>query len=98
MKLKLTKPVVLKGKEDTFTEITELTFREEICAGDLRGCKLGSFLSIADCPVEDLLKLAGRLCAQPDPVMNGLSFADLGEVVALVSVFMQAGQSTGKSP
>jgi hypothetical protein len=87
-KLILKKPVVVGEKG---APVTELNFREEVVAGDLRGLKLsGSGLS-----TDDLLKISGRLCAQPDPVMNGLSIPDMTAVFDLVGDFLNDGHTTG---
>lgn len=72
--------------------ISELVFREEVCAGDMRGLKVNS---LADPTTDDILKIAGRLCAQPDAVMSKLKMADFLEVVGLVASFIKAGQETG---
>ena len=86
-KVVLRKPIQI-GEEGA--PITELTFRDEIVAGDMRG------VPIRDPPYwDDVLKIAGRLCAQPDPVMNKLSMADLQEVFALVNSFTGSGPATG---
>lgn len=69
--------------------ITELNFRDEPVAGDMRG------IPIRDPMLwDDILKLAGRLCAQPDAVMNRLSFGDLQEVAKLVGGFTGGGLGT----
>ncbi len=91
MKLTLKKPIQL-GEGPA---ITELVFREEVISGDLRGLKVQS---LADPLLDDLLKIAGRLSAQPDVVMNRLSMTDLAEVVTLVTGFLNAGPETGTTP
>lgn len=85
---KLTTPVTVGS--DT---VTELKFREKIVAGDLRGVPMRDPMHF-----EDLLKIAGRLCAQPDPVMNSLEFADAMEVVGVVGGFMAPSPKTGSAP
>ncbi len=90
--LKLSKPIVLT---EGSTAIEQLTFRDELVSGDLRGIKLSS---LGDPTADEMLKIAGRLCAQPDAVMNRLSLADLGGVLELVAGFMSAGQQTGTKP
>lgn len=75
--------------------VTELVFREEVVAGDLRGVKMSG---LADPSVDDLLKIGGRLCAQPEAVMNRLSPEDFGEVAAIVNGFFRAGPETGSTP
>lgn len=76
-------------------EVVELKFREEIVAGDLRGIKVSETMLI-----DDVLKIAGRLCAQPDTVMNRLSVnsGDMAAVLELVSSFMSGGPTTGPTP
>lgn len=97
MKITLKKPIVLTGKgagdQPTTETITDLVFRDEVVSGDLRGIKASS---LADPPVEDLLKIAGRLCGQPELVMNRLGMDDLGTVGLLVLDFLRAGE-TGAS-
>lgn len=88
MKYDLKKPVT--GIEDQ--PIGSLTFREEIVAGDLRDLKLQN---LAEWTTGEVLRLAGRLCAQPDAVLNRLSVADLLEVQTLVLGFLMAGHQTG---
>ncbi len=91
MKLALKKPIqVGEG-----LPVTELVFREELCAGDLRGIRSSS---LNDPLVEDLLKIAGRLCAQPDPVMHKLGFEDLAEVLGVVGGFLGSGEPTATKP
>jgi hypothetical protein len=92
MKLALKKPIQV-GEQGA--PIESLTFREEVCAGDLRGMKARS---LEDPTFDDLLKIAGRLCAQPDLVMSKLSLEDMGEVIKAVAGFMNAGQETGTAP
>lgn len=88
MKYQLKKPV----KIGTAPDITELTFREEVCAGDLRGVKIQA---LQDPDTADILKLGGRLCAQPDEVMNRLGIADLLETTRMVTGFLFSGLLTG---
>lgn len=92
MKLALKKPIRVG---ETSPEITELTFREEVVAGDLRGIKQSS---LADPLIDDVLKIAGRLTGQPDAVMNRLSAEDLAEVMATVHGFFAVGPETGTKP
>lgn len=88
MKITLKRPVI-HGSET----IAELTLREEVVAGDMRG------LPMRDPPHwDDLLKIAGRLAAQPDSVMARLSFADTSKVIEVVAGFMGAGLETGPTP
>lgn len=88
MKLTLKAPVA-HGE----VTITELNFREEIVAGDLRGVAMRDPMQY-----DELLKIAGRLCAQPDAVMNKLSLADTLGVVEAVGSFFDGGLKTGKKP
>lgn len=95
MKYALKKPIELFNKEGISVQtITELNFREEVCSGDVRGLKSSAF---ADPMIEDILKVGGRLCAQPDVVMNRLSMADLDEVGVIVWGFLGAGRETGNA-
>lgn len=91
MKYQLKRPI----KIGDAPEITTFTVREEVCAGDMRGLKVQA---LNDPSVDDMLKMAGRLAAQPDEVMNRLSPADLVEVTVLVMGFLTAGQQTGTTP
>ncbi len=91
MKYTLKKPVQLGEGEP----VTELVFREELVSGDFRGLKVNS---LSDPLMDDLLKIAGRLCAQPDVVMGKLGMLDLSEVIGIVGGFLQAGQETGIAP
>lgn len=75
--------------------VVELNFRTAVVAGDLRGIK---FSALQDPATEDLLKIAGRLCGQPDVVLSKLSIADTLEVVSLVGGFLEAGLETGSKP
>jgi hypothetical protein len=92
MLLKLTKPIQL-GKEGS--PVSELNFREEIVAGDLRGLKASA---MADPQMDDFILIAARLTAQPPALLNQLCMADFGEVVTAVSGFLNAGQETGTTP
>lgn len=92
MKLVLKRPIRVG---ETGAPITELVFREEVVAGDLRGIKQKN---LADPLIDDILTIAGRLTAQPDAVMNRLSPDDLGEVLQLVNGFFAPGPETGTGP
>lgn len=85
---KLKEPIVF-GEET----ITELKLRNRIVAGDMRGVPMRDPML-----VDDLLKIAGRLCGQPDHVMNALSYQDFKEVGAIVEGFTVGGQTTGSEP
>lgn len=80
---------------ETQPPVTELNFREEVVAGDLRGIRQSS---LADPMVDDVLKIAGRLTGQPEAVMNRLSPDDLGNVMEIVHGFFKAGPETGTKP
>jgi hypothetical protein len=92
MRVKLKRPIQIAAKDGAEIEtISELTIREEICAGDLRGIKLKS---LEDPSMDDLLKIAGRLAAQPDHVMNRLGLDDMGEIVQAVASFLDRGETS----
>ncbi len=91
MKLVLSEPIPMGDLEP----LRELNFREKAQAGDLRGIKVNS---LSDPLVDDILKVAARLCAQPEVVIMKLSLGDLAEVVNLVGTFLQGGQKTGNTP
>lgn len=92
MRLVLKKPVMLG---ETGSPVSELLFREELVAGDLRGIKLSS---LSDPTSDDLLKISGRLCGQTDLVMSKLCLADMAEVLSIVSSFLAGGLETGNKP
>jgi hypothetical protein len=87
MQLTLKDPV-LHGSET----VVVLDVRETITAKDLRGLKITE-LDLTD----NLLKLAGRLCVQPDSVMDRLSFRDLIALFEALSVFLEVGPKTGSA-
>lgn len=68
MKITLKKPFAFGSDH-----ISELNFREELCAGDLRGVKLAL---AAEGDIGPLMTIAGRLCGKVDPVMSKLGLAD----------------------
>jgi hypothetical protein len=73
--------------------ITELTIREKVVAGDMRG------IEMRQRPLhDDIMKLAGRLTGQPDPVIQAMAFADYIEVANLVAGFIDPGPATGNTP
>ena len=85
MKYTLKKPIQFGSQT-----ITELTIREEVVAGDLRGIPLRDPMY-----ADDVLKLIGRLSAQPDVVIQAMSIADFMEVGELVQGFTALGPETG---
>lgn len=91
MKIVLKDPVLLGEGEP----IAELTMREKVVSGDLRGFKVSE---LGDPSVDVALKLAGRLCAQPDPVMARLSPRDTLEVIGAALGFFGSGLTDGKTP
>lgn len=86
----LKKPIQLTSESPL---ITSLTFREEVVAGDMRGVPMRDPMLF-----DDVLKIAGRLCGQPDAVLNKMSLVDLLEVAPLVAGFMGIGLETGTAP
>lgn len=92
MKYILKKPLRLT---ESAPEVTELNFREEITAGDIRGVKLSA---LGDPSTDDLLKVAGRLCGQPDALMAKLSVADLMKVGEITFGFFATGLEIGTGP
>ena len=89
MKYTLKKPIQIG---ESGPPITEFNFREEVCAGDLRGVKMSA---LSDPAPEDILKIAARLCGQTDVVMGKLSFGDTLAVAEAVGGFLAAGLETG---
>lgn len=92
MKYTLKKPITVGEKGQP---VTELVFREEVVAGDLRGIKISS---MADLSADEACKIAGRLCGQPDVVMNRLGIDDFGAVLRIIGPFLNPGQPTGSEP
>lgn len=82
VKYVLKKPIVI----GTSVPITELHFREDMCAGDVRDIDFDEIKKIGT-----QLKIAGRLCGQTDLEMNALSLKDTVEVCKLVGGFLEAG-------
>lgn len=62
-------------------EITELVFRREMCAGDMRGLSVG-LPSYDDCRT-----VASRITGIPEPVLVKMSWYDFSQVVSTVMVF-----------
>lgn len=73
--------------------LTELTLREKIVTGDMRGLPMRHPFHH-----DEIIKLIARLSAQPDPVIHRMAFADYLEVSAIVARFMNPGQETGSEP
>lgn len=89
VKYKLKKPVVIDGQPT----VEELSLRSEVVAGDLRG------IAMREEPLaDDMMKIIGRLAAQPDHVINRLSVPDFHELSGLVQDFINGGQRTGSEP
>ncbi len=88
MKLTLKKPV-----QNGSVTVTELTFREEMVAGDVRGIIVRTEMTF-----DDFLKIGGRLCAQPDQVMNSLGMADMLAIIGFVAPLFAGGPSTAPAP
>lgn len=78
----LKKPIVL-GSE---VPVTELNFREEVCAGDMRDIDMTELKK----PGPNL-KIAARLCGMTDAEMDKLSVPDMFAVIGLVQGFLSAG-------
>lgn len=80
---------------ETGAPITELHFRAEVVAGDLRGIRVRD---LDNPPLDAVLTIAGRLCGQPDVVMNKLSHVDLGALLEIVGGFLSPAPATGTAP
>lgn len=89
MKYALKRPI----KVGDAPEITSLTLREELSAGDLRGLKLRSLASPLDMSVDDMLKIVGRLSGRSDPEMSRLSPEDFGALGEIIADFFSSGSS-----
>lgn len=64
-------------------EVTELTFRTEVCAGDLYGVALRENMLF-----DEAMKVAGRLSGQLDVTMRKLRAVDALAIAGLVSDFL----------
>lgn len=73
--------------------ISELTFRDHACAGDLRGIKLTD-LGLP----ENVMRIASRMTGQPDPVLDKLSIPDFIRVAEVVGGFFESGPANGNAP
>lgn len=97
MKHTLRKPISIPN----LPTITEITLREELCAGDFRGIKLRA---ISDPTGDDMIKLISRLSGHPEAVIghvpHGMGEQDLDELGEKVIGFFkregppQAGPQT----
>jgi hypothetical protein len=88
----LKKPVTIGGKDGRRdTVVSELHFRSNVEAGDMRGIRL------TDEPMtfDEMIKVGGRLCGQPDVIMFKLDLKDARKVVTLVSGFLADGLEIG---
>lgn len=86
MKLALSKPVTI-GSE----VVTDLVFRDHVVSGDLRGGV--SWTKIRECDHDTIMRIAGRLCGQPDVVMNALGLKDTAAIVEFVLDFFSGDQA-----
>jgi hypothetical protein len=86
LKYTLQKPIP-RGES---TPLTELTFRDEVCAGDFRGISIR-----AEMLYDEVLRIASRLCAQPEADLQKMSFADMTKVMEIVGGFLGGGPKTG---
>jgi hypothetical protein len=88
MKYTLKKPVQFGEKL-----IADLTMREEICAGDVRGIKLGALGDPSTMPAEDMMRLIGRLSGLTDGEIAKLGLQDLAALSNAVLDFFSLGSS-----
>lgn len=75
------------------TIVAEFNVRERIVAGDMRGIPMRDPMLF-----DDMLKLIGRLTAQPDPVINAMHLEDLEGVSEILAPFIKPGRRTGTGP
>lgn len=68
--------------------ITELVFMRRPKAKDFKGLPL-------QLGFDEIIKILGRLTAQPPSVIDELDTADLMEAVEVVTDFLPSGQTTG---
>lgn len=90
MKYKLKRPILVTSESPP---IAELTFREEVCAGDMRGIDMKANLTW-----DEAMKVAARLSAQPEAIMNKMGIDDATEVATIVMGFINGGPQAGKTP
>jgi hypothetical protein len=83
LKFALKRPVVLT---EGSAPITELTLREDVCAGDMRGIAMRDPMHF-----DDMLKIAARLSGQPDAVISKIHFADTMALIEVIAGFLSAG-------
>jgi hypothetical protein len=69
-------------------EIRSLEFRAPR-GKDMRSIPIGGLKQIGD-----LLDLASVLCAEPAPVLDRLAMEDVGPVLGIVALFIEAGLGT----
>ncbi len=81
----LEKPIKLKNG----TNVDELVFREGR-AGDLRGVRVGDGIDI-----DDLMKIAGRMCGHGVHVVHRLSGADAAVAIGIAKDFFTECLATG---
>jgi hypothetical protein len=91
VKLVLKDPIELKDNEGKTTEtITELTFREKVVAGDMRGIKLATFIELE---AGDVIKITSRLTGKVEAVIAKLSILDLYKCTEVLGGFFFGGSS-----
>lgn len=85
--LKLLRPIAF-GSET----IASLTFRRGTF-GDLKGLKIDGVP-----PIDDLIKIASRLCGQPSKVIESLCDEDVPEVMRIAMGFFSRCLGVGSEP
>lgn len=69
--------------------VSELRFERLPTVGDFRGVTLDGM------SLEDIARVAGRVCGQPPSVMLKIAGADIGRLNQVVSSFLLPGPATG---
>jgi hypothetical protein len=90
MQIKLTEAVRVGS-----TEVAEITLRDRVVSGDLRGV---SWRKLESLDHDAIMTIGGRLAGQPDVVMQGLVLTDALRVVEAVVALFGTGPLTGRTP
>lgn len=88
MRFVLKRPISIPGAP---APIAELTLREELCAGDFRGIKLGNLGNPVEMPADDMIKLISRLSGRSEHEIGKLSDFDFGVIGERVIGFFSPG-------
>ena len=78
------------GKGENAEEVTELTIKRRLNAGDLTDITAGIAM-----PIGDMLKLISRLCEWPLIKVKKLDAFDMMAVTEVINSFLGSGQTDG---